>query len=103
MGTLVFGLRAALLGLFECFEWPRPLSVYRPSPHCYWGQLGPAGNSELMDLSEEPEGPTKIILYSEGQRPRLFSSGLAIWASVPRKTFLLMEGNLALRKPITQK
>ena len=22
MGTLVFGSRAALLGLFKCFEWP---------------------------------------------------------------------------------
>lgn len=65
MGTLVFGLRAALIGLFKCFEWPGQLFPQRPLPCLYWGQLDPAGNSVLMDLAQEPVGK-KIILHSEG-------------------------------------
>lgn len=91
MGTFVFGLKAALLGLFKCFEWPGQLLPSRPLPYCYWGQLGPIGNSGLIDISKEPERQRKIILYSEGQR---FWS-LQDWPlelQLPEEPFWLMVG-----------
>ena len=53
MGTLVFGLRAALVGLFKCFEWPGQLFPQRHLSHLHWGQLGPTGNSGLAREAEE--------------------------------------------------
>lgn len=110
MGTLVFGLRAAFLALFKCFEWPDSRSPIDHCPLRYRGQLSPAGNSGLMDLSEEPGRQRNIIIYAGGQRPlssrfRIGHLDFSVQKSLSWSMGVSgrrVERGLALRKPIIQ-